>query len=317
MRIGNKYVQIIQGNKTYTKRNMILNKMKNRIFQNQIEPSIFRRVKITECYIKFDTPLEDLNYDSDLRFSDFDVEFSEPQTYLPIKEKRFKNKSILSDDSISINYKFSNDDLFTYNGEIYQPEDFEMFVGRKITAIGFGENDDCLAVVDVSNMNIIINSGETLEIFRTDTYQSDAKCDGIDFPLHLVNGNAYYEAEEYDGIYKVAKLYSIGLGNRVGAIENEIVINPVEYDYTNEHIKIEFSELIKVGHYPSEDLFPGFYPTNDNSKYLILKYRLCKIDAIDNLTPLDKYYTMSYKYDLSQYEGETKNISFTLSVERM
>ena len=213
--------------------------------------------------------------------------------------------------------------MFVYNDEPYEFEKLKMFEGRKITAIGFGHGYTFLAVADVSKLNIILNANEQLEIYRTDTYQSDAKCVGFDYPLHLVNGNAYYYAEKYynegvlDSSYKVAQLYSIGLGNKEGLMETEHIININDETIGDNYITIDFSEDIKVGHYPSEDLFPGFYPTMDNSKYLILKYRLCKIDNINNLTPLDEYYTMNYKYDLSQYEGETKDISFTLKIERM
>ena len=286
------------------------------IFANQITPSIFNKTEINECYIKFDTPIENISEYSGYTFSDFDVKFAFPQSYVTTKEKNFNKNSILSNDSITINYNFSNDGLFDYNNEIYDPEDFSMFVGKKITDIGFGENNTCLAIVDVSNMNIIINENETLEIYRTDTYQSDAKCVGFDFPLHLVNNNAKYNAIAEDSVYKVAKLYSIGLGNKEGYMESENVININDEILGDNYITIDFSETIKVGHYPSETLFPGFYPTMDNSKYLILKYRLCTINNVNQLTELDEYYTMSYKNDLSQYNDQEKNISFTLKIER-
>lgn len=323
MRIGNKYVQIKQGNKTYTKKNMILDTMINKIFLSQISPTYNKQVEIKSCGIKFDTPLENLNYYSVLNSNDFDVVLTTRNYDVVTREKLFKNKSVRSSDNITINYNFSVDGYFVYEGTTHNAEEFERFVGRKITAIGFGnENLNFLAVVDVSDMNIIINQNEKLEIYRTDIYQSDAKCIGFDYPLHLVNNNAKYNAKYQTGTtyieeYTQARLYSIGLGNKEGLMESEHIIDISEEEVGYNYINIDFSELIKVGHYPSEDLFPGFYPTMDNSKYLILKYQLCKIDYLDNITPLDEYYTMSYKYDLSQYEGETKNISFTLKIERM
>ncbi len=324
MRIGNDYVQVKIGNKTYTKKNMILDTMLNNVFINQLSPSIYNEVAINYCGIKFDTPLENLDYDSQPQKEDFDIYLFKPQRFIEIDEKNFKKNSVCTNDNIKINYNFSNDGLFLYNDIPYEAEKLQMFEGKKITAIGFASSDyTFLAVADVSKLNIILNTNEQLEIYRTDTYQSDAKCVGFDYPLHLVNGNAYYYAENYskqgesNTPYKVAQLYSIGLGNKEGLMETEHIINIEEEIYGNNYITIDFSEQIKIGHYPSENLFPGFYPTMDNSKYLVLKYRLCKIDALNNLTPLDEYYTMSYKYDLSQYEGQTKNITFTLSIERM
>lgn len=322
MRIGNKYVQIKIGNKTYTKKNMILNTMINKIFECQIYPKYNKQVEIRSCGIKFDTPLENISYDSVFSSDDFDVFLSTPTSTITAYEELFKNKSVRTNDSVTINYNFSVDGYFTYQGQFYEAQEFERFVGKKITAICFGnENLNVLAVVDVSNLNIIINQGEKLEIFRTDTYQSDAKCIGFDYPLHLVNNNAKYNAKYQTGTifvseYTQAQLYSIGLGNKEGLMENEEIIDLNEAIIEDDNITINFSKEIKVGHYPSETLFPGFYPTGDNSKYLILKYRLCRTNYIEQITPLDEYYTMSYKIDLSEYEGQTKDISFNLKIER-
>lgn len=323
MRVGNKYVQIKQGNKTYTKKNMILDTMINKIFESQIYLKFNKQLEIRTCGIKFDTPLENLSYDSVLSSTDFDVFLTTPTSNITTYEKLFKNKSVRTNDSITINYNFSVDGVFIYNGAYYEAQEFERFVGKKITAICFAnEYLNVLAVVDVSNMNIIINQGEKLEIFRTDTYQSDAKCIGFDYPLHLVNNNAKYNAKYQTGTifveeYTQARLYSIGLGNKEGLMESEQIIDFNEAMIGYNSIRIDFTEQIKVGHYPSEDLFPGFFPTMDNSKYLILKYQLCRTDYLDNITPLDEYYTMSYKNDLGEYGGQTKDISFTLKIERM
>lgn len=318
MRIGNDYVQVKIGNKTYTKKNMILNTMLNNIFANQLNPSIFRDVNIDLCAVKLDTPLENLSYDSQLSKSDFDIFFQKPQTLLDYKEKEFEEDSVLSNDNIKINYNFTIDGYFEYNDNVYEPQEFNMFVGRKITAIGFGDGYTFLAVADVSKMNIIINNNEKLQINRTDTYQSDGICIGFEYPLHLINGNAYCDLQTgYLGSYKVAKLYSIGLGNKEGLMEDEHIIDLNEQVVGDNYITMEFSDIIKIGHYPSETLFPGFYPTKDNSRYIILKYRLCRLDIVNNLTELDEYYTMSYRYDLSQYKDQEKDITFTLKIERM
>ena len=214
-------------------------------------------------------------------------------------------------------YKFAPDSQFFVGDTFHRAIDFNNYVGRKITAVGFGYYNTCFAVVDTSKMNIILNNSEQFEITRVDNYQSDAKCYGIDFPLHLVNFSAYYNANSSANEFTIAKLYSIGMGNREGLMESEAVI---DFEYTeieDDNITINFGTPVDVGHYPSEDLYPGFYPVRDNSKYLILKYRLCRINLENQITELDEYYTMSYKYDFSNYYDQGILISFNLKIERM
>ncbi len=314
MRIGNEYVQIKLGNKTYIKKNMILDKYLNLIFRGQINPDINNPALINCCFIKFDTPLENISYDSDLTKNDFDIRMLTSTTTIKLYEQNFLRSSERTSDKITLRYKFAFDSAFFEGDTIHEAIDFRNYIGRKITAVGFGYYEDCFAVVDTSKMNIIINNSEQIEITRVDNFQSDAKCIGFDYPLHLVNFNAYYNTNNSANEFTIAKLYSIGLGNKEGLIENEIELYDTTIGYDN--IKIDFSEQIKVGHYPSEDLLPGFYPTMDNSKYLILKYRLCRINLANQITELDEYYTMSYKNDLSQYAWQLKDISFTLKIER-
>lgn len=318
MKIKNEYVQIKQGNKTYTKRNMILNKYLKGLLDNQIDAVHSNSTNINQCYIKLDTPLENVDYDSVLYASNFDVVLYKSSTnFLGNESKEFKRIATTSNDNIIMRYKFTEDGLFRYDNDFYLMNEFSKFNGRKVCTIGFGGDNKCYAVVDVSNMNIILNTNEEFIISRVDLLQSDGECKGFAYPLHLVNFNAYYDVNQLGNEYTIARLYSIGLGNKVGLMESEQIIDFEQVDRQDNSITIDFSELIKVGHYPSETLFPGFYPTMDNSKYLILKYRLYRMDIGDLEQPLDEYYTMSYKYDLSKYENQTKNISFTLSIERM
>lgn len=317
MRIKNEYVQIKNNGKTYTKRNMILNRFLKGIMDNQIDAINSNSTHINQCYIKFDEPIENIDYDSILYRSNFDVCLFASSSSLVYANNDFKKIATLSKDNIKIRYKFTEDGFFTYENDIGIMNEFSRFNNRKIAMIGFGGSNKCYAVIDVSSMNIILNTNEEFEISRVDLYQSDAICNGIDFPLHLVNFSAYYDVNQLGNEYTIARLYSIGLGNKVGLMESEEIIDFNQVDRQDNSITIDFSELIKVGHYPSETLLPGFYPTMDNSKYLVLKYRLYRMDIGDLEQPLDKYYTMSYKYDLSQYENQTKNITFTLSIERM
>ena len=90
----------------------------------------------------------------------------------------------------------------------------------------------------------------------------------------------------------------MGFGNTLGLMEEEYLINNVESDRDNYSITFDVSRTKKVGHYPSEDLQLGFYPTMDNSKYLVFKYRLYRRYYNSStsqyvITYLDDYYTMS------------------------
>ena len=325
MKIKNEYVQIKIGDKTYTKKNMILDIYINKIFQSQINPSFSLDAEINSCFIKLDNPLENISYDSLLSGNDFDIVLENGIRSLADGEELFINNSVKTNNNVLINYKFTSDGDFQYkyqniwiNGN---KNDFDIFNGRKITNIGFGSND-CYAVVDVSDLNIIINSDEKVIITRVDLYQSDGVCNGFDYPLHLVNFNAKYNSRDVEGVEKctVAQLYSIGLGNVPGLMLDEQVIDFSQAQIEDNNITINFSRRINKGIYPSNNLFPSvnLFPKKDNSKYLILKYRLVEIENIYNTkTYLDKYYTMSYKYDLSMYDNQQKNISFNLKIERM
>lgn len=325
MIVKNEYVQIQIGNKTYTKRNMILDTYLKKIFESQINPSFDLDADITRCYLKLNTPLENISYDSELSSNNFDIVLSSGIRSMIEGENLFKNNSIRTNNNIVMNYKFTSDGDFQYktnsgwkNGE---KNDFDMFNGKKITNIGFG-NSGIYAVLDVSDLNIIINSDEKVIITRVDLYQSDAICSGFDYPLHLVNFTAKYNAKEVDGVESctIAELYSIGLGNKIGLMEDEDIIDFEQVEIGDTDLTIEMQKTISRGIYPSELLFPrnNLYPKKDNSKYLILKYRLAKIETIHNTkTYLDEYYTMSYRYNFGRYNEQEKTISFNLKIERM
>lgn len=329
MKIKNEYIKIEVGNKTYIKKNMILNKYLNKIFQSQINPSFTLNSNITKCYLKLDTPLENISYDSELSGDVFEVNIGMATGTIERDNQIYERNSTKNNDSIIVSYRFASDGDFQYkeygfwhNGT---QNDFNVFNGRKITNIGFG-NSGVYAVVDVSDLNIILNGNEKLIISRVDLYQSDAICEGFNYPLHLVNFTAKYNAnfDSYTGkeTCEVAQLYSIGLGNIPGIMVNEHIIDYESEDVIigDNNITINFNEFIKKSIYPSENLFPSnsLFMKEDNTKYLILKYRMLRIESVhDEKTYLDEYYTMNYKYDLSEYDNHYKSISFNLEIERL
>jgi len=281
MKINNEFVEVKIGNRKFTRKNMILNRFLKETFGSQMG-TVYRSPYIIQCYIKLNTPLENVTYDSDLRATDFD---------LTLFGRNKDRKIITNRNSAKVIIDF-NDNSYFYQNKRYDGKSLDIVDGQKIVGIGFGYFGYCLAYVDTSNMNIIINSKERLAVTRVDNFQSDGVCTGIDFPLHLINGIAKYELEfDTTSKHKEAQLYSIGFGNVEGLMEEEYLIEDVEIDRDDYSITFNIPRTQKNGAYPSENLRLGFYPVKDNSKYLIFKYRLFKVGEIS--VPLDRYYTMS------------------------
>lgn len=149
-----------------------------------------------------------------------------------------------------------------------------------------------------------------MQITRCDLYQSDGVVKGFEYPLHLVNDLARYNNHGSESTK--AQLYSICFGNVTGLIEEEHLVDDVKISQDDTSITFAINRVKTLGHYPSEDLQLGFYPTYDNSKYLIFKYRLYKIDeSNNNVEYLDKYYTMSVKNE------DYNNLNIKIKIERL
>lgn len=299
MRIKNEYVEIKVGNKVYTKQNMILNTYLKAIFDKQFVQDMNIRY-LRYCYLKLDTPLENIDYDSEISSFDFDIVI--PETIKPSISATDKNIKVL--------YNFEDRVyFFKRNGGSWAGitgSNFDMFEGKRVVGIGFGVgfgiNAKAFAYLDTRNMNIVINKNERFRVSRLDNIISDGISKGIEYPLHLVNDIVKKDPKyiqvnnvNYEEITK-SQLYSIGFGNTIGYMEEEYLINDVETDRDDNSITFNVNRTKKVGHYPSEDLHFTFYPTMDNSKYLIFKYRLYRIYRVGEeniITNLDKYYTMS------------------------
>lgn len=294
MKVKNEYIQIKIGDKTWTKKNMILNEYLYRLFDSQIN-TLHDDCYISCCYLKLDTSIENVGYDSEILPSEFDITIKN----LP-SEKYFKAKTTRTNNSIRINYVFDSNSLFIIDDLWYEASIMNDYANRKIMGIGFGINDssNIFAYLDTSNMNIVINYNESISISRVDLLQSDGVCDGIEYPLHLVNDLAFKDTvwNSTTGVdeYTKAQLYSVGFGNVKGNMEEEYLIGDVQENIDESSITFNVQRDKIVGIYPSNNLNLGFTPLKDNSKYLIFKYRLYRIDANkNNMTYLDEYYTMS------------------------
>ena len=314
MRIKNEYVEIKIGNKVYTKQNMILNTYLKAIFEAQIYTE-HNNSSIGFCYLKLDTPLENIDYDSQINDTDFDIRIFGKE----------KNSIIATESLVKVIYNFNDSYYFYKNNDGTQSAvvggNLNRFAGRKVAGIGFGISGKCFAYLDTNNMNIIINENEQFRITRVDNFLSDGTVKNLDYPLHLINDIAkkdlkyvYINNTGYEEC-TMAQLYSVGFGNTAGYMEEEYLINNVETDRDDNSITFNVNRTKKLGHYPSEDLHFTFYPTMDNSKYLIFKYRLYRRYYNSNteqfvITYLDKYYTMSKLND------NFGNLEIKLKIER-
>lgn len=316
MKVKNEYIQIKLGNKTYVKKNMLLRLYIDRLLQSQIDPYHFN-TSITNCYIKFDEPIENVDYDTRIPIDEFDVILYDSTMDNILGENKFDKMSKKTSNSIQIVYKFDNKNFFEYDGEYMDPNQFEIFNNRKITAIGFGYGANVYAFLDTSNMNIVVNNNEKIEITRVDRFESDGICKGFDFPLHLVNDSAHYNLKyeeinnESISVETMAQIYSIGFGSTMGNMEEEYLFDDVSKTIFDNEVDIDIECDEKVGKYPSKNLQLGFMPTKDNSKYLIFKYRLYRHYSNNTIRFLDEYYTMSYPND------SFGNLKIVLKIERL
>lgn len=310
MKIKNEYIEIKIGDKKFTKNNMILDTYLNKIFNSQIHAEHDESL-LSYCYIKFDEPIDNINYESDIDPKDyFDIILISIKNYYPVIKT--------SNNTIRLIYKFNTQSFMYHNGNSWVGQggsNFNIFIGKKITALGFGSYNNLYAFLDTRNMNMIINQSENIQITRADLIQSDGIVKDYDYPLHLVqdvlNRTAVGREDK-----KYAQLYSIGFGNVAGLMEEEYLIYDVVTDGDNNSITFTLNRNKKIGHYPSDNLQLGFYPTKDNSKYLILKYRLYKkeLDSSSNnyiINYLDKYYTMNMKNE------NFGKLQIKLKIERM
>jgi hypothetical protein len=308
MKVKNEYVQIKIGNKIWTHKNMILNEYLERLFKSQTE-TIYEPCYVTKCYIKLDEPLENVDYDSKIYASDFDISISgATPTETWLKTRITTNKNY-----IKINYIFDTSGNYRIKGDNlnHRASILNKYANRKIAAIGFGsfnEEEPLLAYLDTSNMNIIINYNENFTISRLDTLKSDGYCVGYDFPLHFANDLL---RNNHEMTFTKAKLYSVGFGSSLGNMEEEYLINDVQTSIDDNSITLNVNRQEKKGVYLGNNLNLGFTPIKDNSQYLIFKYRLYVVDASDNLSSTNKYYTMNMK------NSDFGNLDIKLKIERL
>lgn len=324
MKIKNEYIKIKQGEKEITLKNYIYDSYLSLYSTTQYNVSDERIVELVGelqdktldvCYIKFDEPLQDI---TNATIQDFEVRAGTKRRNFTANGNKI---NILYDYNFSRATDLSTDRWIDIND----------FIGRKITALGFGGLYNIFACLDVSNYDIYVLEDENLTLTRKDTISSEAICVGRDFPVHLSPigdyDNAIYNPVAHGYENKYAQIYSVGFAKTLGTFEEEYVIGQ-DID-----LKIEsdtsFGFNLKKGEnatiFPRNDLYAGndvfplplyiqtelyprtnlfcdndLYPSDSNYKYIVFKYRLYLIhwEGEDETTGyirikyLDEYYNM-------------------------
>lgn len=324
MKVKNEYVKIKSGTKEYTLKNYIYDSYlklfsdcQKELYDYDYAITEVDKTKLDACHIKFDEPLEDYRNADVL---DFNLQIPLKQYSLTGNEKG--TSTIYEYSSLMINYA--------------NPIDLTPYDGKKITAIGFSAvtryHDvyafrELYACLDTSYYSIYVDKEQGIEISRKDTIQSNAVCDGYQYPLHLspVLERFSQPDDEHHGYTARIRpiLYSVGFGNLRGKMNEEWIIgqdaeiqtiddfkygvamkNPVSVPLYPSNISYpsnglypiqpEYKETI----HPQENRFPSdnMYPMKAGYNYIIFKYRLY-YNILNEIIYLDEYYTMSYAYN--------------------
>ncbi|MEG0282625.1 MAG: hypothetical protein RR662_05555 [Clostridia bacterium] len=323
MEITNKEIKI--GNKSHKFKNLILNNYLQ-MYSNCFLEDSYKSLEI--AYIMFD---KKLHVTEDTTQMEYDVML--PSFWMSAEDEA---KQIVSNNSVEIRYVFKN---YASENELFTKVDWNQYVGKKITGIGFGAGDilgKIHAFLDTSNYNLVIQENQNIVITRVDRLQTNANFFGvnINFPLHL-SPNYFINTQNNNRRYKVV-LKNVGFG--VTAQEFDVLYNENEFTVA----KGETSVVITAPYttvaprlglypsnllYPSGDLFPeqieGLYPKNDlhpsGSLYpesIPFRYILYRF-VVQELKDIEAGYkdtNMSYtqSYPLTKYG----NLKYLLKYER-
>lgn len=322
MKISNEFVKIRQDDKEMTLKNLILNsylKLFSKTQYESIEDGLIsdnRKKSLDICFVKLDTTLDNINPDSVFDIDDFDF-------YINAVNKNLDYSSQGS----SITYTYGireSDGIYDIKNGVYV-DDLSDFIGKKITALGFGNvNDNIFAVIDTSNYSITIEDRRSLNIMRKDNFTSNAICDNNPYHLNPMGRGRMLYNNGLRAAIVYAKLYSVGLGRTLGELEQEFVVGEdVEVniidDYSfsfnfkkgdvenlhpgnNEHpnsSKFPIAEFVARYQFPRSTFYAhsSKYPMRTDYRYVIYKYRLYYTTQGDSMVELDEYYTMNYITD--------------------
>lgn len=315
MIVKNEYIKI-KTDKEITITNYIYDEYLELVAKAQYEKS-YMDFSMIRCYLKFDTPFDDI---TEKKTTDFDM-------YFP-----FSNENITASEStIEANYTFTPRENIAYNPVTYEEiTDFSEYIGKKITAIGFEASvtydDYVVACVDTSNYSTYFV--ENISFQRKDIFSSDTTVEN-GFPMNLApfsNKSVVVtdgRGEHYYSCYPV--LYSIGLGTRRGEMQEEYIIGE-DVDViveSNTSFGFNLRKGLESNKYPTQtiyagnNLYPlplkvskelhphrnlytgsGIVPLLADYKYIMYKYRYYYSDDFrDDYIDLDEYFITNLPND--------------------
>lgn len=300
MRVSNEYVQVSLGKRVFTRKNMILNRYLQHLIDMQfIENNDLYGARFTEVIFQLEIPKEvnkndEINYYSDGIYN-FTGRFTDG-TYQQITNKN----------SIKLIQSFSQGNLYYIGGTIYYGDD-DYLIGQKLTGVGFGISGKLMTWVDLSDMNIIIQEGEKLNISRVDNFSTDLEITGYNYPRHLTNlrKESYSDQNPITAVF----LYSIGLGEDKDYMNKEYVIGEdVSINMGNMEFTIPITKETKNQIYPSENLqaFSNIYPSKATDNYIIYKYKIYKVVYVDD----EITYEDTGKYYLGSIKIKNENLQY-------
>lgn len=300
MRVSNEYVQVSLGKRVFTRKNMILNRYLQHLIDMQfIENNDLYGARFTEVIFQLDIPKEVNKNDEINYYSDGIYNFT--GRFIDGTYQQSTNKN-----SIKLIQSFSQGNLYFIGRKIYYSDD-DYLIGHKLTGVGFGISGKLMTWVDLSDMNIIIQEGEKLNISRVDNFSTDLEITGYNYPRHLTNlrKESYSDQNPITAVF----LYSIGLGEDKDYMNKEYVIGEdVSINMGNMEFTIPITKETNSQIYPSENLqpFSNIYPSKATDNYIIYKYKIYKVVYVDD----EITYEDTGKYYLGSIKIKNENLQY-------
>jgi len=312
MRVKNDYIIINNGKKEIKIHNIILNTYVSQIISNQFITVYGNRqdLDMKRVYLRLDDNL-DFDKTSVLSINDFNLRSPFRKIGYDLSPSQcVMEYSYLFDNEAYNVYDIDNEDYIT---------SLEPYVGKKITAIGFGNDEGLIyACVDTSLYGLYIEDAtEVFSINRRDIIATDtifyASYSRVKGPLHVFNGQE--DGNQYDKyIYAMSPrlfgvLYSVGVGIIPNNMNVEVPLIPYEQHLEIETNKInildefdieynseglfpamdlypsttQYPERIVTELYPSEDIYPAIdmYPVEAPYQYMQLKYKIYRYERLN------------------------------------
>lgn len=292
MRVSNEYVQVNLGKRIFTRKNMLLNRYLQHLIDMQFSDSgDLYGARFTEVLFQLDAPKTIDKDDIIDYYSNNQYNFTGRLPNGNYTQTNTKN-------TIKLIQNYSDGSYYYIGGTIHYSDE-NYLTGHKLTGVGFSISGHLMTWVDLSDMNIIIQDGERLNISRADNFSTDLEIIGYDYPRHLTN----LRQESYDDRNPATAvfLYSIGLGEDKDYMVKEYVIGEdVQLITEDLGFKLPITKETNIQMHVNENIQPSssLYPSKTTDNYIIYKYKIYKVVSENDTTTYEdtgKYYLGSIK----------------------